>query len=131
MNKRLRFLLAAAAVLIVVFVRSGRINRPGPGYPIYVRLQDACGIGVGAPVRMAGIEIGHVVGLALTPELQAQITLRIRPGVTIPTGSRFSIRTQGLPGDAFITIMPGPVGEPALPAGSTVAGSLQGDCRHK
>jgi phospholipid/cholesterol/gamma-HCH transport system substrate-binding protein len=57
----------------------------------------------------------------LTPERKARITVRIRPGVEVPTGSRFSIGSTGLIGDRFISIAPEPGDVPPLEPGTIVA----------
>ncbi len=90
------------------------------GYDIYILTANAGGMTVGAPVQMAGIEIGRVTRLDLTPQRQARITVRIRPGVTIPTGSRFAIATTGLLGDRYIHITPEPADTPPIAPGTIV-----------
>ncbi len=110
-----------ALVGSIVFLRGGFWTREG-GYALHMRVANAAGLTLGAPVQMAGIEIGRVRRLGLTPESKADILLVIRQGVAIPEGSRFSITSAGLLGDRLVAVFPGPPGAPALAPGSVVAG---------
>ncbi len=103
----------------IAFLRGGFEIRDR-GYDIYILAASAGGMTVGAPVQMAGIEIGRVTRLDLTPQRQAQITVRIRSGVTIPTGSRFAIATTGLLGDRYVNITPEPADTPPIAPGTIV-----------
>jgi phospholipid/cholesterol/gamma-HCH transport system substrate-binding protein len=116
--------LLGIAVLagVVVFLRGGAGFRDR-GYDLNVVVRNAGGIAVGAPVQMAGIQVGRVTGMEFTPERRARITVRIRAGVTIPSGSRFAIATLGLLGDRFIAIVPELEDRPPLPPGATVEGA--------
>lgn len=113
--------LALLGAFIVV-LRGGVVFRER-GYDLHVRVLNAGGITVGAPVQMAGVEIGRVRRLGLTAERLAEITIGIRPGIAIPQGSRFAIATAGVLGDRFITISPGPPQAPALAPGAVVSGT--------
>jgi phospholipid/cholesterol/gamma-HCH transport system substrate-binding protein len=118
------FAILGVTVLLVsiAFLTGGLTLREG-GYDLYVRVANAGGITLSAPVQMAGIQVGRVRSLDLTPERQAVITIRVREGVAIPTGSRFAIATAGLLGDRFITITPGPSTAPPIPPRTTVTGA--------
>lgn len=112
----------AVLVGVVAFLR-GDAGFRDRGYDLNVVVRNAGGIAVGAPVQMAGIQVGRVTGMDFTPERRARITVRIRPGVTIPSGSRFAIATLGLLGDRFITVVPELEDRPPLPPGATVEGA--------
>lgn len=80
-------------------------------YTLDVLYDDASGISKDAPVQMAGVQIGRVSAIALTPAHQADLTLEInktangRP-VEIPRGSQFLISTPLLGGTGALTIVP-------------------------
>lgn len=118
------FAILGVTVLLVsiAFLTGGLTLREG-GYDLYVRVANAGGITLSAPVQMAGIQVGRVRSLDLTPEHQAVITIRVRDDVAIPTGSRFAVATAGLLGDRFITITPGPPTAPPIPPRTTVTGA--------
>jgi phospholipid/cholesterol/gamma-HCH transport system substrate-binding protein len=103
-------LFVAALIGFLLFLRGG-VDFRDRGYELRILVDNAGGIAVGAQVQMAGVEIGRVVRVELTRERRAQITVRIRQGVEIPTGSRFLLATTGLLGDRYIAIAPEP-GDP-------------------
>lgn len=80
----------------------------GENYPLLVKVRDASGIRVGAPVRIGGLDIGTV---SSEPVLDADfkmlsIEILVREGMKIPRGSAVNIGTSGLMGDRFIRILP-------------------------
>src|SRR5688572_7332825 len=109
-------------VAAIIFLRGGIRLREG-GYDLKLRIANAQGMTVGAPVLMAGIQIGHVRRVRLTPDRRAEITMRIRESVTIPMGSRFATATSGILGDRFVAITPGSPDASPIPPGATVSGS--------
>lgn len=111
-----------ALVGSIVFLRGG-FAIGDSGYALHLRVANAGGLTLGAPVHMAGIEIGRVKRLGLTPDKKADVVLSVRHGVSIPEGSRFSIASAGLLGDRLVTVIPGPPGAPALAPGSVVTGT--------
>ncbi len=115
------FIVGALVLLFVAVSFLGGLVRD-QGYEIIVRVTNAGGLIKDAQVLMAGIDVGRVTDLRLNRFNQAEIVLRIRSGVSIPTGSRFSLATQGLLGQPYVTISPGPPGAPPMPPGSVIAG---------
>lgn len=109
-------------VAAIIFLRGGIRLREG-GYDLKLRIANAQGMTVGAPVLMAGIQIGQVRRVGLTPDRRAEITMRIRESVTIPMGSRFATATSGILGDRFVAITPGSPDASPIPPGATVIGS--------
>jgi len=87
----------------------GKFGKPGgETYPLTVKVRDASGIRVGAPVRIGGLDIGTV---SSEPTLGAEfkslsIEIQVREGMRIPRGSEVNIGTSGLMGDRFIRILP-------------------------
>lgn len=112
-------LFIAALVGFLIFLRGGADIRDR-GYEIHVVASDAGGITVGATAQMAGVEIGRVTRVELTPERRARITLRIRSAEGIPAGSRFAIGSLGLMGDKYIVISPGANDAPPIAPGAVV-----------
>jgi phospholipid/cholesterol/gamma-HCH transport system substrate-binding protein len=97
---------------LIVWLRGDAMG-PG-GYQLHVRLRDAAGIEAGTPVRMSGVTVGEVTTVTLTPENLALLTITVKPGVSIPVGSRFRAATTGLVGERYLAILPGPAGAPEL-----------------
>jgi len=93
---------------LVVWLRGDAV---GPrGYQLHVLLRDAAGIEAGTPVRMSGVTVGQVSNVELTSENLARLTITLKPGVSIPKGSRFRAATTGLVGERYLAITPGPAG---------------------
>jgi phospholipid/cholesterol/gamma-HCH transport system substrate-binding protein len=112
-------LFLTALVGSLLFLRGGTGFRDR-GYELHIIAASAGGIAVGATVQMAGVEIGRVTHVQLTRDRRAQITVRIRAGIDIPTGSRFAIGSAGLLGDRFISITPEPSDTAPLEPGTIV-----------
>lgn len=111
------FLIAA---LILVMGRERQIFARQSEYHAYFK--DVKGLSIGAPVRMGGLSIGRVAGVAFDTdhkEFKVHVTLlindqfldRVKPDSTV------MIDTQGLLGDRFVSLTPGST-EQSAPAGS-------------
>lgn len=75
-------------------------------YSFPVTFRDARGVTPGIPVQMAGIEIGNVESVALTPENQARLRLRINDRYPVPDGARFTIVAGLLGGTPVVRVDP-------------------------
>lgn len=115
--------IGIAILLASIILLRGGFQLRERGYELKLRMTNAAGITTGAPILMAGVEVGRVKRLGLTPERRAELTLRIREGVTIPTGSRFGTATSGVLGDRFVAITPGPPDAAPIPPDTVVLGS--------
>ena len=80
-----------------------------PGYDVTAEFDNIGGLKVGAPVRMAGVRIGDVTGVAFDNQsYRADVHMRIYPQFNqIPEDSYASIETEGLLGSQYIGISPG------------------------
>jgi phospholipid/cholesterol/gamma-HCH transport system substrate-binding protein len=67
------------------------------------------GLGVGATVRLNGIDVGRVSDIAFDPDnsLQVQVGLSIKDGTPIKTDSIVSMESQGLTGVSYVEISGG------------------------
>jgi phospholipid/cholesterol/gamma-HCH transport system substrate-binding protein len=119
---RVGLIVVLAAVLFVgMLVFLGRGLFAEPGYQIRIVFTNAEGLTPGTVVRMAGVQIGTVRSLELTPDNRAEVRIRIRPGVEIARGSRFLIATTTLLGQRHLSVVPAQAG-PAIEPGEVVAG---------
>jgi len=82
----------------------------------------------GSPVRYLGLEVGKVERIVLTPsanggppEISVVVALKEKT-IPIRQDDKFSVGTQGLLGEGFVNIQPGPPNSPPIPAGSSVRG---------
>jgi phospholipid/cholesterol/gamma-HCH transport system substrate-binding protein len=114
-------LALVALVGSIIFLRGDAAFRDR-GYDLHLVVANAGGMIPGASVQMSGVEIGRVTRLRLTDDRKAQITMRIRPGFSVPVGSRFALATTGLLGDRYVAITPEPGSGPAIEPGTIVTG---------
>ncbi len=78
------------------------------GYEISAKFSSAQGLSVGADVRLAGIKVGSVSGMALdSQDYLALVRLEIQQDVVIPLDSYAVITTDSLLGGHFVELVPG------------------------
>jgi phospholipid/cholesterol/gamma-HCH transport system substrate-binding protein len=70
--------------------------------------QSVAGISRGSDIKLAGVKVGYVKNLKLDPEsLQAILTLSFSQEYPIPEDSVFAIKSDGLMGGKFVSILAG------------------------
>lgn len=78
------------------------------GYELTADFRSAEGVTIGTDIRMAGVKVGTVTGLALNPDtFRAQATLSINDGIPVPDDSTAIVSSEGLLGGNFVEIVPG------------------------
>ncbi len=84
------------------FSNSGR-------YTVQAEFDSVAGLKVGAPVEIAGVEIGEVVNITLgsVNEVAAMVSLQINDSVKLRDDDIAAIRTKGIIGDRYVKIVPG------------------------
>jgi phospholipid/cholesterol/gamma-HCH transport system substrate-binding protein len=101
---------AAMAFLTTQLPGSGlQLHHEAQGYNVIAKFDNIGGLKVGAPVVMAGVNIGRVAAIKLdTSEYKAAVTLSIDRGYAkIPDDSDASIQTSGLLGANLVAVNPG------------------------
>ena len=84
------------------------ISGPSDTYDVKASFRSAEGIALGTEVRMAGVKIGSVTGMELSPiTFRAELKVAIRKSVEIPDDSAIAVTSEGLLGGNFIEIIPG------------------------
>ena len=101
-------------VLISIFILSiGGFKTWASGYDIKFNFSFINGVKMGAPVRFAGLDVGHVKKIELTVpssnqgQTRVHVTCWVRKEVRIPLNSIIWVNTLGLLGEKYIEIMPG------------------------
>ena len=99
----------AAAVGFFLFAASGTgLTRGGDSYEVLASFRSVEGGRVGTDVRLAGVKVGSVTGLALNPEtFFADARLSISSVIALPDDSTVLISAEGLLGGNFVEILPG------------------------
>jgi phospholipid/cholesterol/gamma-HCH transport system substrate-binding protein len=113
------FVLMGLACLAYLAINLGKLEIYGEGFQIYANFDNASGLKTGSMVEVAGVEVGRVVSIRLTPLYQARVSIRLHEGLQVHDDAIASIRTKGIIGDKFIKLSPGS-SEKLIPAGGKI-----------
>jgi len=119
--------------LLVAFLLILGNFRFSPGPKLFIDYANSGGLRNGAKVKVAGVSAGSVTDIRFTggdsvnPEglqvfVQVTVELTDEMAPTVTQGSRFYISTEGILGEKYIEVTPGPPGAPPIEPGSIVAG---------
>lgn len=86
-------------------------------HSIFAEFSNVSGLKEGAPVEIAGVQVGEVLKIDLKGT-SAIITMNIRDGVEIRDDDIASIRTKGIIGDRYVKILPGSSDSAVKPGGT-------------
>ncbi|MDC3180531.1 outer membrane lipid asymmetry maintenance protein MlaD [Gammaproteobacteria bacterium] len=101
-------MLAGISLIFIAFYASTPDWRGYDGYTIYAKFDEAAGLKERAPIRIAGVRIGEVESIELTPGYQAKVGLRIdQKSTKLPVDTTAHIFTEGLLGVRYIALFPG------------------------
>jgi phospholipid/cholesterol/gamma-HCH transport system substrate-binding protein len=91
------------------FGAGGVADNLGGSYVLKARFTNVGALGVGAPVKMAGVPIGSVLSVHADPvKLDAEVLLAIdKKYDQIPDDSAAAVFTSGLIGTQYVAIQPG------------------------
>jgi len=92
------------------------------GIPYKVLLPSSTGLKVGDTVKLAGVEVGTITGIAVLDD-KVQVDFEVNPGTRIKQDSVAGIRMSSMLGGQFLGLTFGTPASPDLPAGSTVKSS--------
>ena len=118
--------LAFVLLAVVVFSVSDFYNFT-PGYHLRVVFNSAGGIDVGAPVRLAGVGVGEVQRLTVSPtgaeaKTQAELLVWLKEFASVEEDAVAYINTSGLIGEKYLEISPGTRGARLLQNGEVLRG---------
>jgi phospholipid/cholesterol/gamma-HCH transport system substrate-binding protein len=100
--------LIAIGFLAYALVRAGDAGAGARGMSVSALFDRADGIGMGADVRMAGVKIGAVTGVAVDHQTyKARVVFTVDPSLPVPTDSIARISSDGLLGGAHVALEPG------------------------
>lgn len=121
------FILIGIVILFIIVFSVGDIRLSRSGYDINVIFNFASGIGPSAPVRLAGVGIGHVKGIQLIYDekdnrTKARLDAWIQGDAKIEEDSVATINTLGLLGEKYLEIVPGTPGSKLLKDKDTIIG---------
>lgn len=114
--------LILASVLVILFSKGFTLGKPT--YEILMRTSNVGGIKRGAAVLMAGVPVGAVGPVDLTPDGRAVVVhLRILKNVIIRNDASFVIEQAGFLGDQYVSIVPTKNEGAVLKDGDLVSGA--------
>jgi len=87
-------------------------------HKVYAEFSNVSGLKEGAPVEIAGVQIGEVQTIALK-DTNAIVTMSVRDGIDLRDDDIASIRTKGIIGDRYVKVLPGS-SETMVKVGGTV-----------
>jgi phospholipid/cholesterol/gamma-HCH transport system substrate-binding protein len=100
-------LLVAAGFLVFAVASTGQLSTEG-GYLLHAAFDHVDGLATGADVRIAGVKIGAVTGIALNPKTyEADVAFTVQNGVSLSTDSSATISTDGLLGGKYLALATG------------------------
>ena len=111
------------AGLLIWRIEDLRLGR-GPAKKISVEFKDVAGLDAKSTVRLAGVRVGKVARIRLTPDGKAVVELDLDRDVELRQGASAAVANLGLLGDKYVELVPGPVGGPELPEGTTIKGDV-------
>ncbi|WP_461210313.1 MlaD family protein [Desulfocurvus sp. DL9XJH121] len=88
-------------------------------YELVVTFDNVTGLKVGAPVEVAGIEVGKVSGIGLENG-RARLVLAVNRGVRVRADVTAMIKSRGVLGDKFVELAGGSDSYPQLEAGQSI-----------
>ena len=113
------FVLVGLACLAYLAVNLGKMEIYGAGYQVFANFDNVSGLKLGAQVEVAGVPVGRVDSIKLTPVYQARVGLRVERRLQIHEDAIASIRTKGIIGDKFVKLSLGNT-EKLVPPGGKI-----------
>jgi phospholipid/cholesterol/gamma-HCH transport system substrate-binding protein len=113
------FVLAGLACLAYLAIHLGKMEVWGGGSQVNATFDNISGLKVGASVEVAGVDVGRVEAIQLTPGDRAKVVLRMNLGLKLRDDAIASIRTKGIIGDKYVKLSPGN-SEKVIPPGGKI-----------
>lgn len=113
MHRNIIETIIAGLVLVVglgflVYVLDSTEQERFAGYALHARFEDAPALKRGAEVRIAGVRVGRVTGVALDRKrFDVLVDFEVAEQVKLPTDSQVVIGFDGVVGDAVLILKPG------------------------
>jgi len=102
------FVLLGILALGYLSVQLGKVEIWGQqGYLVTADFPTIGGLKSGTSVEIAGVQVGRVESIGLSPDYQARVVFRIKPGIKLQEDVIASIKTKGLIGEKFVRLNPG------------------------
>jgi len=111
-------LLCSIAVLVYMSLHLGQVGfSKSAGYAVQAEFTNAGGLQDGAAVELAGVKIGRVETVQLTPDYRAHVTIHLKPTIVLKEDAKAAIKSVGLIGERYVEILPGTTANQIAPGG--------------
>ena len=116
------FALGGAVVLAGIITFMGAFSFGKKGYELRVNYPQVSGLMPGHVVRYAGVQVGTVKKLNVSPD-KVEVITEIDDNIKIPQGAVFTIAADGIMGEKYVHIVPpAKPGHGFITEGSTLRG---------
>ena len=120
------FALGGAVVLAGIITFMGAFSFGKKGYELRINYPQVSGLMPGHVVRYAGVQVGTVKKLNVSPD-KVEVVTEIDDNIKIPQGAVFTIAADGIMGEKYVHIMPPTKpGQGFIREGSTLKGTPGG-----
>jgi len=127
LETRLGLFFALALIAgVVILELAGTRDLFNKGYPVRARFDNIQELKEGDPVKMAGVEVGHVQKIALA-ENKVEVVLNVKREASVRTDSKASIKFVGLMGQNYISLTFGSTDAPKASANAILETEEQAD----
>lgn len=121
------FVFIAFILLAVVVFSITDFYTAQPHYALRVRFNFANGIQAGAPVRLAGVDVGEVRSVMVyrdvaSQQTMAELDVQLSSKAQVEEDAVAYINTLGLIGEKYMEIIPGTAGARVLTSGEVMQG---------
>ena len=123
-EKNFKILLGAFLFLLLFFCLSilnqtSVKDQKKDDFILYANFTKTDGLNVGAPVRLSGVQVGHVFKQELADSYSVKVTFSFEKKLELPIDTSVSIETDGFLGTKHIELIPGS-DEEILESGDTI-----------
>ncbi|MCR4337348.1 MAG: MlaD family protein [Candidatus Omnitrophica bacterium] len=100
-------ILAIASVILTIGIERGLTE---PKFEVTVLFHNVGGMNEGAPIRLSGVNVGHVKSIQFLPEevsgraLKVKLSIFVRYRAQLGKASNFAIRNEGVLGEKLVEI---------------------------
>lgn len=102
------FVLIGLAAIAYLSLSVGGVSYTGPkGLRLFADFGEIGGLKPRAPVVVAGVKVGEVASIDLSPDYRARVTFNLAPDLELPVDTSASIVTSGVLGDRYVSLQPG------------------------
>ncbi len=102
------FVLISLILLFYMTLKISGVKKiKGEGVIYYVEFTNVSGLVKKAKVEIAGVEVGWVEDILLTPQGKAKVAIKINPNVKLYQNAKAFVRSYGFMGEKYVEIFPG------------------------